>query len=95
MLKRKKGVSMQKAREILRLALMCGRKVSDIAGSCHVNHKTVSKYIARVNEETITYAEIETMCDTELEGILKNTCNIEINAIFTQPIIKTFINSPR
>jgi transposase len=70
--KRKKGVSMHTAREILRLALVCGRTVSDIAGSCNVDRKTVSKYIARIKEEGISYSEIEELRDTDLKKILKN-----------------------
>jgi len=76
---------MQTAREVLRLAMICGRKVSDIARSCNVNHKTVSKYIARVNEEAITYAEIEAISDTELEKILKNKRGRKSKKTLKQP----------
>ncbi len=63
---------MHTAREILRLALVCGRTVSDIAGSCNVDRKTVSKYIARINEEGISYGEIEELRDRDLKKTLKN-----------------------
>ncbi len=70
-LKQKSGVSMHKAREILRLIFEKRLKDREIADSCSVSHMTVNNYRTAVNERKLPYAQLSHMSDSELENILK------------------------
>ncbi len=63
---------MHTAREVLRLALHCGKKRLDIAISCSIDPKTVGKYLKQASQAGLTYETVKELSDTDLESILKN-----------------------
>jgi transposase len=66
-----KGLSMQKIREVLRLALMHGMSDREIGRSCTISHVTVGKYRSKVAEAGLSYGNIEAMDDSGLIRLLK------------------------
>lgn len=83
---------MHKAREVLRLALFCKSNRRDIADSCGIDPKTVDKYLQRVSESRLAYAELEKMSDTELEKILKSKRGRKDDKHGLQPDFQTIHN---
>lgn len=73
------------AREVLRLALCCGSDRSSIANSCGIDPKTVDKYLKRVADMGVGYAEIEAICDSELIRILKSKKGRKREKVFLEP----------
>ena len=71
-LRPKSGVSMHKAREVLRLILEIKLRDREIAESCGVSHVTVFNYRSLIREQKLSYSQIIHMSDTELEKIIKN-----------------------
>jgi len=68
---KRKGVSMRKIREILRLALSGELTQRKIARSCGVSRPSVSEYLRRAMELKIDAGELEKRSDEELECLLK------------------------
>lgn len=60
---------MVKFREIIRLHEM-GRNQSEIAQSCGVARSTVQDYTRRANAKGVSYAQLETMSDSEAQALL-------------------------
>jgi hypothetical protein len=83
--RKKKELSMRKVREILRLGLKCGMGYRRIGRSCSTSHSTVSEYLGRVKTKGLTYDEIETMDDLQLERLLKNDLPERCNQSREQP----------
>jgi transposase len=82
---RKNGVSMFKAREVLRQSMQSNQNNSDIAFSCKIDRTTVIKYLKIVSDMKLTYQQIENMTDSELEKILKNKKGRKQNEKRVQP----------
>jgi transposase len=70
-LRPKSGVSMHKAREILRLIIEAQLKDREIAHSCRVSHMTVNNYRTAIKGKGLSYQSLTHMTDRELESILK------------------------
>src|SRR5208283_1486770 len=64
------GLSMHKAREILRLRFDVGLSARKTAKSCKVSHSTVLEYESRVREAKLSWPLPEGMDDEELERIV-------------------------
>jgi len=73
------------AREVLRLALSCGSDRSSISNSCGIDTKTVDKYLRRVSDAGLSYADIEALCDSELIKILKSKKGRKREKLFLEP----------
>ena len=69
--RRRKGLSVRKLKEILRLSLECGLERREIARSLSVSHTTVNGYVGRAEELGLSYAGVEGMSEEELEGLLR------------------------
>jgi transposase len=69
--KRKKELSMRKAREILRLAMHCGMGQREISRSCSVSPTTVGHYMNLACEKGLSYAEISRMSDEQLRQVFQ------------------------
>lgn len=66
MSRKKKRLSMNKIREILRLAWQCGRSNREIALSCAISHTAVNDYLAKARLAGLGPETFETMSDAEL-----------------------------
>jgi transposase len=69
--RRRKGLSVRKLKEILRLSLECGLDRREIARSLSVSHTTVNGYVGRAEELGLSYAGVEGMSEEELECLLR------------------------
>lgn len=76
----KKGLSMRKMREILRLGLQCKLGLREIARSCCISHPTAKKYLKAAKESKLTYEQVERMDENELDNLLRNGSKTEIKA---------------
>ena len=85
--KRKKELSMQKVREIFRLAMQCGRSSRDIGKICHISHSTVLDYLKRSKQADLDYEKIRLMNDQILREILKRvgTQDVPLKPIYPMP----------
>ncbi len=70
--KRRKGLSMRKIREIVRLGLSGSLSERQIARSCGVSRPTVREYLKRAVEAGLTVEGLERTPEEELEGLLKS-----------------------
>jgi transposase len=70
-LKNKNGVSMQQAREAIKLILNDHVSDREIARRCNISHMTVGVYRKQIQNRELTYDEITGMSDDKLELILK------------------------
>jgi transposase len=66
MSRKKKRLSMNKIREILRLAWQCKRSNREIAQSCAISHTAVNEYLAKAKLAEIGPDTFEAMSDAEL-----------------------------
>ena len=73
--RRKRGLSMRKLREVMRLGLQCQLGYREIARSCSISHSTVSEYLARAKVRGLSYEEVEKMDDEALKRVLKAECS--------------------
>ncbi len=71
--KRKKELSMEKVREIFRLAMQCKRSSRDIGKVCRISHSTVLDYLKRSKQADLDYDKIKMMDDQALRRILKRS----------------------
>ncbi|CAN5652468.1 IS21-like element ISPsy14 family transposase [soil metagenome] len=70
---------MVKFREIIRLHEL-GRNQSEIAQSCGVARSTVQDYTRRANAKGVSYAQLETMSDSEAQAFLGKQQGVSISA---------------
>ena len=68
---KRKGLSVRKLKEMLRLSLECGLEGREVARSLSVSHTTVNDYLGRVRELGLSYAQAEEMGEEELRRLLK------------------------
>ena len=68
----REGLSMRKAREILRLRLGKGLSSRQVAKSCKVSSSTVLEYEQRAREAGLTWPIAEDMDDAALERALRS-----------------------
>jgi transposase len=61
-------LTMRKIREVLRLKLECGCSHRQIASSCQLGLGTVSDYAARARKSGLSWADVQTLSDAELEA---------------------------
>jgi transposase len=61
---------MRKVREVLRLKFECGRSNRQIAQSCRIGAGTVSEYLQRARESTVSWEDAKALSDAELEARL-------------------------
>lgn len=66
----RKGLSMRKVREVLRLHFGAGLSARKIATSCNIGRSTVGEYLQRAQEIGLGWPLPEGMDDTQLEAIL-------------------------
>lgn len=71
--RRKKGLSMRKIREVLRLGLHLNMGNRQIGRSCSTSHVTAGAYLTRAKEAGLSYPQVEKMSDQELQAILKGS----------------------
>lgn len=71
MSRKKKRLSMNKIREILRLAWHCSRSNREIALSCAISHTAVNDYLAKARLAGLSPDTFEAMSDAELERRLQ------------------------
>lgn len=76
----KRGLSMRKMREILRLGLQCRLGLREIARSCCITHPTARKYLEAARKAGLTYEQVELMDENELANLLRNGSKAEIKA---------------
>ncbi len=69
--KRKKEISAQKLREILRLGLKNSLGSREIAASCAISHVTVRTYLGQVENLSLSWEEIDSLEDEELRKLAK------------------------
>ncbi len=84
-MKCRKGLSMRKMREILRLGLKCGLGNRDIARSCCISHPTVKKYLSSARKEQLTYEQAENMDDNALYILLRGKSSFKPRTIKPMP----------
>jgi transposase len=75
----RKGLSMRKAREILRLRLGVGLSSRQVAASCRVAPSTVLEYDSRAKEAGLSWPLPEDMDDEALERIIRSKLPLEPN----------------
>ena len=63
-------LSMRKAREVLRLKWALKLSARRVAGSLAMGRSTVAEYLQRAVAAGLTWEEVETLSDAELEGRL-------------------------
>jgi len=68
---KRKGLSVRKLKEMLRLSLECGLERREIARSLSVSHTTVNGYVGRAEELGLSQARVEEMSEEELECLLR------------------------
>lgn len=74
--KRRKGLSMRKVREILRLSFQCNIGNREIARSCCISHTVVNEYLKRFKEAGLRdYSQIAKISDAQLVSLLKNVAS--------------------
>lgn len=83
--RKKRGVSMRKIHEIMRLGLKCHLGYREIARSCSISHSTVREYLARAKTIGLTYEKVEKMDDEELKSVLKAECTEKEQSVHPQP----------
>lgn len=66
----RKGLSMRKVREVLRLHFGAGLSARKIAASCNIGRSTVGEYLQRAQEAGLGWPLPEDMDDTQLEAAL-------------------------
>ncbi len=69
--KRKKEITPQKLREILRLGLKHQLKFRQISRSCGISHVTVSAYLRKAENANMTWDEVELMKESELMELIQ------------------------
>ncbi len=74
--KRKKEISLQKLREVLRLGLKHQLGNREVARSCSVSHVTGGAYLRRVKDMNLTWSDIENLNESKLRQLLQGShCN--------------------
>ncbi|MDP3051358.1 MAG: IS21 family transposase [Eubacteriales bacterium] len=71
----RKGLSMRKVREILRLHFDAGLSIRQVARSCNIGHSTVGEYLQRARNVGLSWPLAEGMDDTQLEAALFKRSN--------------------
>ena len=61
---------MRRIREVLRLKFECGQSHRHIATSCRIGMATVSEYLRRARESSLSWQDAQSLTDTELEARL-------------------------
>ena len=75
--KRKRKISSQKLREILRLGIKHQLGNREIARSCSVSHVTVGAYLRQVKELSLTWNDIEVMDESKLRQAVQGAHSID------------------
>ena len=83
--KRKKEVTFQKLREILRLGLKHRMGNREISRSCSVSHVTVGGYLKQAKESSLTWNDVESLEEPELRQLIQGTHGISLKRSKPEP----------
>ena len=83
--KRKKEMTSQKVREILRLGLKNQLGYREVSRSCAVSHVTVWAYLKQVREHGLSWAEVSSLNEAQLLKLVRGAHRCAPNPIKRRP----------